>query len=247
MDRFGRVIVVAGAVLLGAAGCDRGSPPSGDASTRDDSARAPATATAIAPAAAPAPPVSFLGVEDRAERIVFLCDRCATMLGKFDLLRLELRRTVERLPPGQSFAILFPGDELNENAPLAMGAGLLTPSADVRRRVDEFLDRVAPAGYSVAGDPRSKTSFRGLATEPVPAVARAFALRAQVLYLVTDGDFVDNRRVLEEVRRLNADKSVRVHTISFIDPSTDDEHLLERIARENGGRYRQVQVTDLAP
>ena len=54
------------------------------------------------------------------------------------------------------------------------------------------------------------------------------------------GDFPNNAAVLEEIRKLNAGKGVRINTIAFMDRGEEYEQLLRTIAEENGGVFKFV-------
>ena len=71
--------------------------------------------------------------------------------------------------------------------------------------------------------------------------------RAQLIYLLTDGDFPDNNAVLNRIRELNAQKKTKINTILFTNAETADKgiiKLLKEIADENGGVYKLVDTRD---
>jgi len=77
--------------------------------------------------------------------------------------------------------------------------------------------------------------------DPIEAMKRAFAVRPELIYLLSDGDYPDIADDLErELDRLNADRAVCITAIGF-DPSPDPRALLERIARRHGGHFRVVE------
>ena len=67
----------------------------------------------------------------------------------------------------------------------------------------------------------------------------------QLIYMLTDGDFPDNNRVIEEIRKLNKDKKVKINTIAFMDRGEQYEKLLKQIADENGGLFKFVSDAEL--
>jgi len=79
-------------------------------------------------------------------------------------------------------------------------------------------------------------------TDPSRAIDRAFAVRPDLVYLLTDGEF--DRAVIGQIGRLNAGGKVRVHTIGFV--YTSGEEVLKEIAAGNGGLYKFVSTDDLA-
>jgi hypothetical protein len=160
-------------------------------------------------------------------RVVFVCDASGSMLDKFDALRLQLRKAVDRLKSGQAFDIFFfAGDRC-----LALDPQLLLAVPQAKRKAFEFLDGVAPHGTS----------------DPIPALKAAFATGPQLIYLLTDGDFPNNSEVLNTLRKLNKDRKVKINSIAFMDRGEAYEKLLQRIADENGGTFKFVAEQELQP
>jgi hypothetical protein len=171
--------------------------------------------------------VDFFIPGARANRVAFICDASGSMLNKFDTLRQELRRAVDRLKPGQAFDILFfAGDRY-----VALDPQLLLAIPEAKRKAYDFLEKTAPHGTS----------------DPIPALQAAFAARPQLIYLLTDGDFPNNDEVLQELRKLNKDKKVKINTIAFMDRGQEYEKLLKQIADENGGAFKFVTEQELNP
>ena len=88
-------------------------------------------------------------------------------------------------------------------------------------------------------------------TNPMPALARAFEVlrrdgrkTPKLILLLTDGVFPDNERVLELIRRNNGKRSVVIHTFLYGRSSTAAEAVLQKIARENGGRYECIRLDE---
>lgn len=171
----------------------------------------------------PGPQFFGLGGKARgAKRIVYVVDRSGSMIETFDAVRKELLRSVDRLRRSQRFHVIFfkDGPPL-ENPPKK----LVNASGDQKRSLAEFLDRVGPEGN----------------TDPIPAMRRAFELGPDLIYFLTDGEF--DPRLIEELRKRNPQKKVRIFTIAYV--SQMGGTLLEQIARENNGEYRFVSEYDL--
>jgi uncharacterized protein with von Willebrand factor type A (vWA) domain len=188
----------------------------------DDGPRKPA---ATVPTTQPAPLVVFMGVRDQATRVAFLCDSSGSMMTKFDGLRQELRKAVDGLLPVQSMSIIF----FSEDAYLTLDKRSVTASPGNKKKASDFLAKTSPHGSS----------------DPIPGLRAAFAANPQTVYLLTDGDFPNNQQVLDEIRKLNKDKKVKVHTIAFVDRGEEYEKLLKSIADENSGTYKFVGESDL--
>jgi hypothetical protein len=64
--------------------------------------------------------------------------------------------------------------------------------------------------------------------------------------MLTDGDFPNNDEIIQEIRKLNASKKVKINTIAFGEDTEQNFHkFLKQIADENGGLFRHVREADL--
>jgi hypothetical protein len=171
--------------------------------------------------------VDFIIPGQRANSVVFLCDSSGSMMNKFDTLRQELRKAVDGLKGGQAFDIIF----FSADRYVALDAQLLLALPEAKRKAYDFLDKTAPHDSS----------------DPIPGLRAAFATKPELIYMLTDGDFPNNAQVLEELRKLNKDKKVKINTIAFMDRGEEYEKLLKQIADENGGTFKFVAEQDLRP
>jgi hypothetical protein len=172
------------------------------------------------------PKSPFMGVSGNAMKVVYLCDSSGSMMSKFDSLRQQLSKATAGLKPIQSFDIIF----FSEDSYVALDSkALVLASPETKRKAYEFLDKTAPHGSS----------------DPLPGLRAAFATQPQLIYMLTDGDFPNNAQVLEELRKLNKDKKVKINTIAFMDRGEEYEKLLQQIAKEHGGAFKFVTDTDL--
>ena len=178
------------------------------------------------------PKVGFIGVTGNATRIVFLCDASGTMLGSFPMLRQELYRTLEKLQPIQFFnVIFFHGNRDGSSAVESIEgfpSSLVAATADNKSKAYTWIKSYGPEGN----------------TDPFPAIEKAFAMKPQLLFVLTDG--FDNVSSYQAVRaafkKANSDGQVKVNTIllqTTADPDLED--ILKKIAEDNGGRYRTVK------
>ncbi|MDB5321118.1 MAG: hypothetical protein JWN40_2749 [Phycisphaerales bacterium] len=171
------------------------------------------------------PKSPFMGVSGNAMKVVYLCDSSGSMMNKFDTLRQELRKAADTLKPIQSFDIIF----FSEDSFVALDKQLMLATPEVKRKAYDFLDKTAPHGSS----------------DPIPGLKAAFATQPQLIYMLTDGDFPNNAQMLEELRKLNKDKKVKINTIAFMDRGEEYEKLLKQIADENGGLFKFVSDSEL--
>ncbi len=173
-----------------------------------------------------APFMNFGGAA--ARKVLFLCDSSGSMMNKFDVLRVEIRKSIDVLRPVQSFDVIF----FSNDSFVALDRQLLPAVPETKRKAFEFLEGVTPRSTS----------------DPIPGLRAAFAANPQLIYMLTDGDFPNNQQVLEEVRKLQARRAVKIkiNTIAFMDRGDDYEKLLKSIAEESGGLFKFVADTDLA-
>ena len=173
------------------------------------------------------------GSGGNARKIAFVCDASGSMLNKFSVLRRELSTTVQGLRLVQSFSIIFFQDDTSAGfKSLPPSAALLMCTPDNKRKADKFLEEIIPRG----------------STDPLPGIEMAFKQNPELVYLLTDGDFPDNDKVLARIRQLNKDHRVKINTIAFVSDQDNDTafmELLNKIAQENGGVYKYVKESDL--
>ena len=172
------------------------------------------------------PKSPFMGVSGNAMKVAYVCDSSGSMMSLFDTLRVELRKAVDKLQPIQGFDIIF----FSEDGFLALDKQLLLATPESKRRAFEFLDKTAPHGSS----------------NPLPGIRLAFQTQPQLIYMLTDGDFPNNDEIIQEIRKLNASKKVKINTIAFGEDTEQNFHkFLKQIADENGGLFRHVREADL--
>jgi hypothetical protein len=178
------------------------------------------------------PQGAFMGIPGgNATRIAYVCDASGSMVDKMDLLKVELRKSVEGLKPVQSFSIYFFRDEVATST----GTTMLIANPANKRKAFGMLEEVGSHG----------------GTNPLGALKQAFAARPQLIYLLTDGDFenqgtqISNDIVVSEIKKLNAERKVKINTIAFISHGDEQEKVLKQIARDNGGIFKYVSTEDL--
>lgn len=171
---------------------------------------------------------SFFGVGGKARqarRIVYVVDRSGSMLELLHGVKKELKRSIKALRRTQRFHVIFynAGEPL-ENPPKKLISATSAGKADAFRFIDE---EVQAAG----------------STDPLMAIKRAFAVKPDLIYFLSDGEIPMASQLLNLLEQVNRDRSVRVFTIAYVDPHGAE--LLEKIAREHRGEYRYVSEHDL--
>ncbi len=177
----------------------------------------------------------------RADTIVYVVDFSGSIIVAVDDLKRELKRSIGRLQPSQSFnVILFysSGGGQDEKVRTESFRPKLEPADPAtRREFFEWIDRKAPMGV----------------TDPLPAMKRALALRPQAIFFFSDGYFDDS--VVTEVERANRGGQTRIYCLVFdeillqdtsgLPRETDGARRLRRLAESNGGKARIVTGKDL--
>ena len=171
------------------------------------------------------PGPEFFGLGKRARgahKIVYVVDRSGSMMTTFQAVRNELQNSVDGLRRNQKFHVIF----FNAGPPLENRPKTLVPATAVqKRRLFEFLETIHAEG----------------STDPIPAMERAFAVKPDLIYFLTDGDF--DPALLEKLRTWNKNHEVRVYTFAYV--SEQGRILLEQIAREHDGEFKFISEHDI--
>ncbi|MBN1554131.1 MAG: VWA domain-containing protein [Phycisphaerae bacterium] len=175
------------------------------------------------------PKSTFFGTGGNAFNVVYVIDRSGSMVDTFDLVRLEMLRSIGRLRDTQTFhIILFAEGRPIENAPRK----LIPASRKNKKDAALFLASVMPETQ----------------TDPIPALKRAFMVlrgakkRGKLIYLLTDGVFPDNTKVLKTIQEKNTEKNkVYVNTFLYGTKPPAAVDVMTKIADMTGGRYTFVR------
>lgn len=161
--------------------------------------------------------------EGEANKIVYIVDRSGSMTDSIDYVKYELKRSIRELGPEKQFHIIF----FSSGPALEMPARRLVSATEPNKaKAFEFVDGIIAQGE----------------TDPDEAIKRAFAVGAELIYLLTDGEF--DKSVVDTIKTLNKGGKVTIHTIGFI--YKDGEKILKDIASQNNGNYKFVSEADLA-
>ncbi len=175
------------------------------------------------------PKSKFMGTGGNATQIIWVCDASGSMGTKFEILKDQIRKSVDSLKPVQFFNIIF----FNNNTAYPMDANNLVPAnPDGKRRAYQFLESIVP----------------GPDSNPIPALQIAFKQKPQLIYFLTDGDFefaLDaNAKVISTLADLNKEGRTKINTIAFVNADQKADlnsrgagfiDLLRRIAQDHGG------------
>jgi hypothetical protein len=166
------------------------------------------------------PRAPFGGISGNARKVVYICDASGSMMSIFWRVREELKKSLDVLIPIQAFNVIFFSDV--DVTPLSK-TSLVMATPDNKLKALELSNKMSAAGT----------------TDPLPAIRLAFEQKPELMYVLTDGfdQVVSFDAVINEFRKLNADKKVKVNTILIQSSANAElERVLQTIADENGGR-----------
>lgn len=187
---------------------------------------------------------SFFGAKGSAHRIVFVVDASGSLIDTLPFVLQELQRTIVRLSPVQSFAVIFfrganvfPKRSVIEAPP--MGMTIATP-----KNKDETIHWLIPRHIQAGGR-----------TNPLAALRRAMRYRPQLIYLLSDnitgsGAYqLKQKKLLSEIKAVNTIKA-KIDTIQFLyrdplDRLPGRTDTMKLIAKQTGGRYKFVSSQQL--
>jgi hypothetical protein len=174
------------------------------------------------------PKSSFYGTGGNATRIVYVLDHSGSMVENFEFLKREAVRSVNALVPLQSFAVVMVSDKVTLVGP----AQLQRAMPESKKAFSEaVLKELAQGQNDDLLDPFQQ------------AFERAFAMKPQLIFFLTDGRFGEG--LLKAVATLNREKKVHINTIAFVTEEPSYKGQLEQLARENGGMYKFIPEREL--
>lgn len=179
----------------------------------------------------------------RGHKFVYVVDFSGSITLMVDELKHELKRSIGKLGPSQSFnVVLFysVADPRQEEFRYESFAATLQPATPRSKRAFfDWIDGKRPMGQ----------------TRPAPAVRRALSYEPEVVFFFSDGAFEDAEA--EEMIAASAGR-VRLYCLAFDEflfedasglpaQATRSVQRLERIARETGGQSKVVTMVDVGP
>lgn len=161
--------------------------------------------------------------------IVFVIDRSGSMSMNVEQLKLEMLRSISRMPESNTFHVIM----FSEGQPLENPPRRLVPAQKENlKNLTQFLTSMQCVGR----------------TDPLPALKRGFEVvskgqpgRLKVICLLTDGAFPDNGKVQQAIDEMNRARKVRVYTFLYGENDPDAEAFMKRIARDHNGLYNYRQ------
>lgn len=219
-------------------------------------------ATQSAPRQAPGSGTSaqgFVGIPVEGTRVVFILDLSGSMewpmddggqrTRRLDYAKRELLKAVDALAPNAMFNLVtFNGDDEAE----AWSKELVVANERSKRRFARFVEKLRPLGGTNLWSGMEKAL--GIKTL---VYGNHYETTVDEIFLLSDGapsvgDVMDPVEILRLTREINRFKEVRINTV-FISSRTPPEvmaaqqnlslspkELMRRMARENGGKFRDV-------
>ena len=180
----------------------------------------PATTPPVVPATTPV----FAGLQVVGNRIVFILDKSGSMDGdNWPALRAEIEKVLVALSNKQVFA-LFLYDNKSFFYP---ENGMLAADSTTIKETMDWFNPFKPGGF----------------TNPVPSLRRAFtSLNPDTIVLMSDGVFDKSEQVLAVIAELNAEKRVRIDTVSFPGGDENVRSMMQKIAAENNGTWKDYII-----
>ncbi|MBU6277597.1 MAG: VWA domain-containing protein [Planctomycetes bacterium] len=171
----------------------------------------------------------IFGAEARGNRFVYVLDRSASMAepdGRpLAVAKGELLRSIEDLGEVQQLSLVFYNDRVQLFSPPGTRGRLVFATDEHRRAAARFIGSVRAAG----------------GTRHADALAAAFRLDPDVVFLLTDADAKDDLDAADVARLERIAGGARLLVVQF----GDDEHRspgLESLAERCGGSYRVMSL-----
>lgn len=175
----------------------------------------------------------IFGVRGEGARFVYVFDRSGSMGGYGGLplrtAKKELLASLRDLQPHHQFQIVFYDDAVELFNPMAGQAQLTWADEASRNLAAAFVQGIDPDG----------------GTDHVKPLNLALNMRPDVIFFLTDADQPPlTSAQLKSVRRRNT--GATIHAIQFgVGPRSSSENFLSRLAAQNGGQYRYIDIQRL--
>jgi von Willebrand factor type A domain len=171
------------------------------------------------------------GVTSSGSRFVYVFDRSLSMQGApLAAVKRELQASLARLQPVHQFQVIFYNERprimrLDPSQP----AQMMFADESGFRAAESFVGGITAAG----------------GTDHVAALKMALRINPDVVFFLTDADDPAlSKRDLDEIQRAN--NGTLVHAIEFKNgPDQGKGEFLRKLAGQNGGQYKYVDVTTL--
>jgi len=175
----------------------------------------------------------IFGVQGEGVRFVYVFDRSGSMGGYGGLplraAKHQLLASLKDLQRHHQFQIIFYEFDIELFNPLGGQAQLVWADEATKNLAAAFVARVQPDG----------------GTNHLQPLMTALNMRPDVIFFLTDADepALSGAELLAVQRR---NKGATIHAIQFgVGPQRSTGNFLSRLAAENGGQYRYLNITKL--
>lgn len=169
--------------------------------------------------------VSFFGVRERADRVVFVVDNSGSMQrGRMETTLNELNRAVQSLSPHQSYYVIFYSDQAYPMFFPQSVEELQPATRDSKRQFSKWL----------------RTIEICLGGRLLDAIEMAASLEPQVVFLMSDGD-IRSQRVMQSLTQAD-EWPFTIHSFGMEVRTKKHAENLAAISNANEGEFRVVDV-----
>lgn len=174
------------------------------------------------------------GVSGSGSTFVYVFDRSESMKAAggapLRASKSELIRSLDTLTERQQFQIIFYNDQAEVFRPDGDRTGLVLGEEGTIARAKEFVRRTTAIG----------------GTEHETALRLALRLAPDVIFFLTDAKIQTmSAEQLDEINRRAESAGTTIHAIQFGTGPMSGESFVRRLASQNKGGYRYVDVTEL--
>ena len=178
--------------------------------------------------------VEFFGIRSRGKRVVYLIDASESMRQHraIDLARDELWRSLSELKSTSQFQIVFFDLKCHTFPVAGNKTRLVTATSQHLRLAKQFMAGIRPDS----------------GTDRLLAITQALGFDPEILFLLTDVDAPElNAQDLAAIRRSNK-RQAAIHSVEFgIGPDLSRDSFLKKLARQNRGTHRYIDLKNPHP
>lgn len=168
----------------------------------------------------------FFGMKDRGASFAYVIDCSGSMFTRssLDVAKRELLSSLSRIAPEAQFAVIFYNLDAKVFTDPTGRPGMMAATPSNKARVRTLLSTVRPEG----------------GTNHMQALKAAFDLHPEVLFFLTDADFITRQDVAELLEQAGKTRvqSIELGQVTGLGGSS----ALKLLARTTGGSYRYIDV-----
>ncbi|MFO0948591.1 MAG: VWA domain-containing protein [Planctomycetota bacterium] len=172
----------------------------------------------------------FFNIAASGKRILYVIDRSQSMTTnrKWEAAVEELIRSIDTLPLGVDFQVLFYSDEPMLLRLPSRSGRLAVLNDETRLRARREILEIKPIG----------------GTNHEKALLKAVQMKPEVIFLLTDAEHAepDMAKKVTQRNRSSGKRAAKINVIQFqTDPTSKPDKVMERLAQENHGSYQMIE------